>query len=152
MLKRCFYLLLIAMSAGTLFNLAAPQGIGFLPPEITNSLWEPVHIQRAADLWKQKAAFVDAREPGEYQRSQIRGAVNLYPSELHLLYPLLEKFLRQKETILVYGKSFSRFPAATIAQFLKQKGYGKVLVMEATFEDWKKAGLPVREVKRGKSS
>ena len=108
-------------------------------------------MQRAADLYAKGALFVDARDPGSYKESHIRRAVNLSPLEREHLYPLLEPSLRAAKQLVVYGKSFSQFPAAEIGQFLRQQGFEDVWVMEAGLDDWRAAGQSVRQPRRPKS-
>ena len=125
-----------------------PQGIGLKPSYISHPLWRPVSLQRAADLYAKGALFVDARDPGHYKESHIRRAVNLSPLEREHLYPLLKSSLQAAKQIVVYGKSFSQFPAAEIGQFLRQQGFEDVWVMQAGLDDWRAAGQPVRQPKR----
>ncbi len=92
--------------------------------------------------------FVDARDPGQYKRSHIRRAVNLSPVEREHLYPLLKPSLEAAKAIVVYGRGFSKHPAAEIGQFLRQQGFEAVWVMDACLADWRAAGYAVREFKR----
>jgi rhodanese-related sulfurtransferase len=125
-----------------------PQGISITPSHIAHPLWQPVSLKKAADLWSQGALFVDARDPGDYKRSHIRGAMNLSPMEREHLYPLLKSSFQEAKQIVVYGRSFSRFPAAEIGQFLREQGFKEVWVMEARFADWRAAGHKIRETRR----
>ena len=137
-----------AATCGWLFNAFMPQGIGLMPAYLAHPLWQPVSLARAADLWQEGALFLDARDPGQYKRGHIRRAMNLSPPEREFLYPLLEPSLRKAKVIVVYGRSRSRFPAARIAQFLRQQGFREVWVLEARYSDWRAAGHPVRQPNR----
>ncbi len=105
-------------------------------------------MQRAADLWAQGALFIDARDPGLYKKSHIRRAVNLSPTEREHLYPLFKPSFQAAKEIVVYGHSFSQFPAAEIGQFLRQQGFEDVWVLDVSLEDWRAAGHAVREPRR----
>lgn len=91
---------------------------------------------------------MDARDPGDYKRSHIRRAVNLSPVEREHLYPLLKPSFTAAKEIVVYGKSFSQYPAAEIGQFLRQEGFEDVWVMEDGLADWRAAGYAVRQPRR----
>ena len=134
-----------------MFNSFMPQGIGLTPSYISHPLWRPVSLQRAADLWTQGAMFVDARDPGHYKKSHIRRAMNLSPMEIEHLYPLLKPSFQAAKEIVVYGRSFSHYPAAEIGQFLRQQGFEDVWVMDASLDDWRMAGYAVRQPKRLRS-
>ena len=83
----CGFILLAAMAGAFLFNALMPQGIGFLPTEIKNPLWQPAPLDQAKALYDQRVLFVDARDPGKYKLGHVRGAVNLPPDEYKLIYP-----------------------------------------------------------------
>jgi rhodanese-related sulfurtransferase len=140
----CGLILLAAMTGAFLFNALMPQGIGFLPAEIKSPLWRPASLSKAKALWDQGALFVDARDPGQYKQGHIRGAVNLPPEEYQLFYPLLAEQVKAAKQIVVYGKSFSRFPAATVAQRLRKQGLSQVWVMQSRLSKWETAGHPMR--------
>jgi len=149
----CLIILLASAACAWLFNAFMPQGIGMTPAHVSHPLWRAVSLGRAAQMYGQGALFVDARDPGQYKRSHIRGAVNLSPVEREYLYPLLKPSLEAAKQIVVYGRGVSRFPAAEIGQFLRQQGFGEVWVMEAGLDEWRAAGNPLREPKRpGNSS
>ena len=148
---RCLFILFLAGFCGLVFNLVMPQGIGFLPKEVSSPKWEPVSLSNARALWEEGALFVDAREPGDYRAGRVKKAVNLYPTEFKLIFPLLKEQLAGTRKVVVYGRSRGYFPAAFVAQKLKENGIGRVLVLELPFEDWQKAGYPVTRPRRRSS-
>ena len=137
-------ILLAAAAGGLAFNLLMPQGVGWLPEAVARPLWRPLQLPEAVRLQRQGALVVDARDPGHYKAAHLRGAVNLPPQERDLLWPLLEPQLRRAPAVVVYGRYRSRWPAAEIAQFLRRQGLGRVFVLQATLEQCRAAGLPVR--------
>lgn len=143
----CLGILAVAVLAGLVFNLVMPQGVGWLPAELSAPRWQAVDLAEAHRLYQSGARLVDARDPGEYLQARIRGAVNLPPEEFERYYPLLKELLAQAEVIVVYGRSFSRFPAARVAQHLAEKGHAKVMVCQSGLADWREAGYPVKEPK-----
>jgi rhodanese-related sulfurtransferase len=140
--------LVAAAVLGLAFNLLMPQGIGLLPPWLAAPRWQPLGLAQAAELHNKGALFVDARDPGDYKTARVRGAVSLYPSELKLLYPLLQKTLAAAPALVVYGQSTSRNPAAEVGQFLRAQGLEKVYVLSEPFWAWRAASLPLRVPRR----
>ena len=118
----CTFILLAAALGAFLFNALMPQGIGFLPEEIKKPLWRPASLTKAKSLYDERALFVDARDPGQYKLGHVRGAVNLPPDEYKLFYTLLAGQIKAAKKIVVYGRSFSRFPAAVVAPAPAKRG------------------------------
>ncbi len=70
------------------------------------------------------------------------------PSIFVRIYPLLAQSIKDASEVLLYGRSFSRFPAARLGQFLCKQGISKVYVTEASLGDLQKAGLSIQEPRR----
>lgn len=143
-------MIIIAVAAGLAFNLLTPQGIGWLPSYMAQPQWQAVDLAQAAKLQKEGAVLVDARDPGDYKSARAAGAVNLYPEEIKLLWPLLEPTLRGAPAVVVYGRYLSRWPAAQVAQFLREQGLPKVYVMQGGLTEWQAAGLAVMSPRRSR--
>ncbi|MCB2193884.1 MAG: rhodanese-like domain-containing protein [Deltaproteobacteria bacterium] len=133
---------------GLVFNLVTPQGIGWTPSYVSRPLWSAIDLAQAVELQKGGAILLDARDPGDYKTSRAAGAMNLYPEEFDLLWPLLGPTLRQAPAVVVYGRYFSRWPAARVAQLLSGYGLPKVYVMLGGLSDWQKAGMPMKTPRR----
>ncbi len=143
-------ILAAAAAAGLAFNLAMPQGIGRLPAYVSQPRWRAVGLEQAVGLREKGALLVDARDPGDYKQARAAGAVNLYPGGLELLWPLLRDTLRAAPAVLVYGRYRSRWPAAQVAQFLRERGLERVYVLKADLAAWRAAGLPVKAPRRAR--
>lgn len=137
-----------ALAGGFLFNLLMPQGISWLPPEISSPRWSLAGLEQVKSLHGQGALFIDARDAGSYAQARLRGAVKLPADELDQIYPLLKPTLEAAPDLVVYGRSLSRFPAAKVGQFLRAKGFEKVYVSEYCLDILEKAGLPVQRRRR----
>lgn len=135
---------------GLAFNWLMPQGIAFLPPEVAKPLWTTATPLQGRKLMAQGAALVDANNAGDYKKAHVKGAVNLYPKDFKLLFPLLKPQLATAPAVLVYGRSLSRYPAASIAQLLKENGLPRVLVLPADLKELAQAGYPMRQRRRTK--
>lgn len=144
------FILVVAAAGGLAFNLFMPQGVGWMPPYIERPLWQKAGLAQAAALREQGALLVDAREAGPYKLAHAAGAVNLYPQELKLLWPLLKDTVSAAPAVLVYGRSASRWPAAQIGQYLREQGLERVYVLDAGFDAWRAAGLPVKAPRRAR--
>ena len=149
LLRACLTILVCAGLGGFLFNWLMPQGIGFVPPEVAKPLWQSIAPQQAKELREQGAVFLDAREAGDYGKARLRGALKLPAGEIDKLYRFLEPSLRQAPALVVYGQSLSRFPAATLAQYLREQGFAQVFVLEGCLETLRGQGFDIQEVKRG---
>lgn len=148
LIKSSIKIVIFAAILGIAFNIMAPQGIGFLPKEVSRPQWLEADIKHVGQLVKQGALLIDARPAGDYNQSRIRGAVKLPVEELEALYPLLADTITQAPAVVVYGRSFSRFPAATVGQYLAEQGISNVYVTEASLEELTRAGLPIQEPRR----
>jgi rhodanese-related sulfurtransferase len=107
-----------------------------------------VGLIQADRLRREGALLVDARDPGDYKQSRAAGAVNLFPEESKLLWPLLRGTLGKAPAVVVYGRYRSRWPAAQIGQLLRQQGLPRVYVLKEGFAAWRAAGLPVKTPRR----
>ena len=142
--RQCIFILLLALALGLAFNLTMPQGIGLLPPEISAPLYETISLDKASELRKSGAAFVDARDAGDYKRGHVRKALNLPVEDFERMWPYFVKMIEKAPAVVVYGGYYSRAPEAQIAQRIKQSGLEKVYMLEAGFSELKEAGYPVR--------
>ncbi|KIX13260.1 rhodanese-like domain-containing protein [Dethiosulfatarculus sandiegensis] len=142
----------LAVLCGLGFNFFMPQGIGLRPSYVESPLWKSVDLKEAMNLWINGAGFVDARDPGDYKLVRVKRAVNLYPAEYEIIYPLLSEQLKGFSSLVVYGRTISRFPAAQVAQKLSEAGIKKVFVLDAVFEDLEEAGFPLRKRARRQTS
>jgi rhodanese-related sulfurtransferase len=88
---------------------------------------------------KEKAIFLDVRDPGEYAAGHLPGAVNISRGTLE--FNVFNKIPDQNAKIYVYCKTAGRSALAT--KTLNDLGYKNAVLMDALFEDWIKAGYPV---------
>lgn len=88
---------------------------------------------------KEKAVVLDVRDPNEYAAGHIPGAINVSRGTLE--FNIWAKVPDLNEKIYVYCKTGARSALAT--KTLKDLGYKNAILMDASFEDWIKAGYPV---------
>ena len=88
---------------------------------------------------KEKAIFLDVRDPGEFAAGHLPGAINISRGTLE--FNVFSKIPDQNARICVYCKTAGRSALAT--KTLNDLGYKNAVLMDAQFEDWIKAGYPV---------
>ena len=88
---------------------------------------------------KEKAVFLDVRDPNEYAAGHLPGAINVSRGTLE--WGIWSKVPDQNAKIYVYCKTAGRSALAT--KVLNDLGYKNAVLMDAQFEDWIKKGYPV---------
>ena len=123
---------------------AAPAG----PPQVVKDMVAkakaeikkvPAADVKAAIDKKEKAVFLDVRDPGEFSAGHLPGAINVSRGTLE--FNIWSKIPDQNAKIYVYCKTAGRSSLAT--KTLNDLGYKNAVLMDAQFEDWIKAGYPV---------
>jgi rhodanese-related sulfurtransferase len=94
---------------------------------------------KAAIDKKEKAVYLDVRDPNEYAAGHLPGAVNVSRGTLEM--NIWGKIPDQNAKIYVYCKTAGRSTLAT--KTLNDLGYKGAVLMDVQFEDWIKAGYPV---------
>jgi rhodanese-related sulfurtransferase len=94
---------------------------------------------KAAIDKKEKAVFLDVRDPNEFAAGHLPGAINVSRGTLE--FNIWSKVPDQNAKIYVYCKTAGRSALAT--KTLNDLGYKNAVLMNAQFEDWIKKGYPV---------
>lgn len=98
-----------------------------------------VDVGEAKALIDQGYVIVDAREPHEYKKGHIQGAINIPRG---IMEWNIEKKITDKNTkILTYCRLGGR--SCLAAYSLQRMGYANVVNMDGLFKDWIQAGYPV---------
>jgi rhodanese-related sulfurtransferase len=123
---------------------AAPAG----PPQVVKDMVAKAksgikvvkaeEVKAAIDK-KEKAIFLDVRDPGEFSAGHLPGAINVSRGTLE--FNIWSKIPDQNAKIYVYCKTAGRSALST--KTLNDLGYKNAVLMDAQFEDWIKAGYPV---------
>lgn len=95
-------------------------------------------VKKAIDS-KEKAIYLDVRDPGEFSAGHLPGALNISRGTLE--FQVFSKIPDQSAKIYVYCKTAGRSTLATKA--LNDLGYKNACLMDAQYADWVKAGYPV---------
>ena len=88
---------------------------------------------------KEKAIFLDVRDPNEFAAGHLPEAINISRGTLEFV--VFNKIADQNAKIYVYCKTAGRSTLAT--KTLNDLGYKNAVLMDAQFEEWIKAGYPV---------
>ncbi len=96
---------------------------------------------RAAIDSKEKAVFLDVRDPQEYADGHLPGAVGVSRGTLE--FAISGKVPDQDTKIYVYCKTGGR--AALATKTLNDLGYKNAVLADMVFADWVKAGNPVEK-------
>jgi rhodanese-related sulfurtransferase len=123
---------------------AAPAGPPKVVQDMLASAKAAVTKVPAADVKvaidkKEKAVYLDVRDPNEYAAGHLPGAINVSRGPLEM--NIWKAFPDQTAKIYVYCKTAGRSALAT--KTLNDLGYKNAVLMDAQFEDWIKAGYPV---------
>ena len=86
------------------------------------------------------ALFLDVRDPGEYERRRIFGAVSFPADALEPAYAELRDFLVADTKLIVYSEDLL-FSVRSV-RFLAERGYDAV-VLDGGWDAWRESHLPV---------
>ncbi len=95
-------------------------------------------VKKAIDS-KEKAVYLDVRDPGEFNAGHLPGAINVSRGTLEFKVAGSIPDLNAK--IYVYCATTMRSALAT--KTLNDFGYKNAVFMDAPYADWVKAGYPV---------
>jgi rhodanese-related sulfurtransferase len=88
---------------------------------------------------KEKAIFLDVRDPGEFAAGHLPGAKNI--SRGLLEFRVFSQLTDQNAKIYVYCATAGRSALAT--KTLNDLGYVNAVLVDVQYADWVKAGYPV---------
>lgn len=121
-----------------------PSGPPPVVQEMVSKARGAIKVVPAADVKamidkKEKMVLLDVRDAGEYSAGHFPGAMNISRGTLE--FNVFSKISDQDAKILVYCKTKARSTLAT--KTLNDLGYKNAMLVDASYEDWVKAGYPV---------
>lgn len=143
-LSEIFWISLISLSCGLVFNLFYAEGI--LSLDYSDESQEmnagEISLDVAFDAWKKNRIFLDVRTETSYNEGHIRNALLLpyfnFDSEISNLMVKL-----QGETqFIVYCSDANCNSSEVIYQKLKTLGLSQVRFFRGGYHEWVKAGYP----------
>ena len=105
-------------------------------------------VRDAHDCLNAETLLIDIREPAEFQRGHLPGAIHaprgLLEFEIHRLVDQLrpdQNLAHEDQAIILYCGTGGR--SALAAKTLEELGYKNVLSMDGGIVAWAQAGMPV---------
>ncbi len=138
-------LLALSVALGLGANAWRSEGIdwrGSDPERFRHQDVEFLRLPEAATLHANASPttlFLDARDPAEFARRHVFGAVSMPADDVETAYEELRDFLSSDMTLVVYAGDSMR--AVRLAKFLNARGYA-TRVLEGGWEAWQERGLP----------
>ena len=138
------FVFVLSMVSMTLAQQVQPAGPPPVIKEMVSKAKAAIKAVSAEDVKaaiekKEKAFFLDVRDPSEYAAGHLPGAINISRGTLE--FNIWGKVSDQSAKIYVYCKTAGRSTLAT--KTLNDLGYKNAVLMDAQYEDWIKAGYPV---------
>jgi len=94
-------------------------------------------------FYSKKALFIDARNPLEYRRGHIRGAINIPLNDFDKKKNLLAKTPKDK-LLVTYCDGVECNSSMSLAEKLIGSGYKNVKIFFGGWQDWEANKLPVQ--------
>jgi len=121
-----------------------PSGPPPVVQEMVAKAREAIKVVPAADVKamidkKENLILLDVRDGGEYSAGYLPGAINISRGTLE--FNVFSKIPDQNAKIYVYCKTKARSTLST--KTLNDLGYKNAVLVDASYEDWVKAGYPV---------
>jgi rhodanese-related sulfurtransferase len=107
---------------------------------------QPIQVQIATvkRFFDARAAlFLDARDPAEYEKGHIPGAIRLTNAEAQTEPQRMKALPVQGRPTIVYCEGGTCEASLELARFLLESGFKKVLVYMGGYPEWDAAGHPV---------
>ncbi|MCU0577880.1 MAG: rhodanese-like domain-containing protein [Desulfobacterota bacterium] len=147
---QAFWMVVLSVITGALFNLVRPAGIPFVgdwSPKAVTELHagglEIVHVDNAfALLSKEKALFIDSRETEAYTGGHIPGSVNIPPEQAAERLEEVRIMLKTGKTLIAYCYDVDCPLSADLVKNLRDLGVGPVKVMPEGWTGWLDRGYP----------
>lgn len=121
-----------------------PSGPPPIVQEMVAKARAAIKVVPAADVKamidkKENLILLDVRDGGEYSAGYLPGAINISRGTLE--FNVFSKIPDQNAKIYVYCKTKARSTLST--KTLNDLGYKNAVLVDASYEDWIKAGYPV---------
>jgi rhodanese-related sulfurtransferase len=134
----------ISILSGVLFNSLSANGIPLLYKSPDLESGSRLTSEQTYQLYRDgRALFIDTRYGEEYETGHIKNAVNLPVNSSRDEIMVFLKPLPKDRIIVTYCSSPSCNWSRRLAGFLSYRGYEKVYVFLAGFEEWEKKDYPI---------
>ncbi len=147
-------IVLIGVAAGIAFNfrLLRDAATGTLSrteatPIITaadGGSMNPAPLTQVRELFERKEAlFIDAREGSVFSAGHIKGALSLPVGEFESRRETFRATTPLNSQLVIYCSGYGCRDSNMLGEKLMAGGYGRILIYEGGYPEWKDAGLPI---------
>lgn len=156
-IKEAISLLILATVVAFGANFISPKGIPLIgtwydnrshielekPPYYDPDFDSLLTMEDTFILWKSgKAVFIDTREPDEYAKGHILGAINLPFEKWDDYWDEVSLYLSPESKIVTYCGGFDCDISVDAARELKVLGYLNTYIFTGGYNKWLKLNLP----------
>jgi rhodanese-related sulfurtransferase len=115
---------------------------------VDTQVWAHVPLSEVKDIVTSKSMIlVDGRSEKDYENGHIPGAYSLSVADFDTRFAGLADRFPKDSPLLIYCGSGQCGLSTRLAERLKEKGYAKLKVYAAGYNDWFLAGNPVEKGK-----
>lgn len=139
----------VASVLGLAYNLAVSRALPlvYVPPVRVelSGVMAPLIDEREARRFinDPETVYIDTRLEKDFAKSRIRGAVFLQPEGKEERFPEVQPLIPEDARLILYCYGPECPMAEEVGLFLAQLGYRRMMIMNAGFRAWEKAGYPV---------
>ena len=149
-IKQAIFILFCAVVLAGLVNFIRPDGIPWIgrktaPETITaaGTTLPTISLEDALEaLHSEKAIFVDARNPENYNEAHIPGAINVPPDQFDENAESFMNTIPPDREVILYCDGPGCHLAETLGQLMLEVGYENIALFFEGWEGWQEKGLP----------
>jgi len=136
----------ISVMLAVIFNYSNPNAIPLFPdlPD-SSSIPSISPSAAAAEVQGGDTLILDARPENFYQKSHIKGAVNMPLPLFDIVYMMTFADEDKEKKIIIYGGTISKHYDLELANKLLLRGYQNVRLLEGGLAAWEEKDYPVEE-------
>jgi rhodanese-related sulfurtransferase len=136
----------LACAAALAVNAVRPNGLPLIRLGATDgSAGDPsrLNLARARELYDAGVLFIDSRTPEEFAEGHIRGAKHIYYDHAEQEWEAVMNGVDWDAPVVVYCSGEGCNSSLILAEFLRDRGYGRVYLFDGGWPAWSAAGYPV---------
>ena len=147
-LRRCLLeavgVLAVGTGLGLGYHALSPSSLSLTRPtplkELDPRYLTPEETRAAYDGGK--TIFIDARDPAEFAKGRVEGALNLPAATFATSYPETARLLPRETPVVVYCGSSDCAQARALADRLAEAGYRELKIFHGGWRVWTENGWP----------
>lgn len=158
MALQCGLIIVFSVVAGIGYNMLNPRGVnpfrttalidrpgepGSTPDTVTSNPAAITMDEAHRRFVDGSAFFIDAREPGDYERSRIPGAVSVSPYDFEQGIPEVLNYFAKDSPLIIYCNGPGCPLAEEVFRELQALNYLDLAVFTEGFDGWVARGYPL---------